>query len=665
MAARFMLLNGATIDNQGTFLLAAPSGILSGGIVTNGNVFRKTGSGTFRVDGFTNTPSGIVDVQAGTLGFDELGLTQAGQFAAAEGTNIEFVARQGQTTFVSDSTIDSAGSVSFWGPVIIAGDYAAASGTSVSGAASSADFVAVLNPDKTVDVGDMLAVDRCTANFHALEISASVVRLRSGTLLSGGLSVSQRFSWYHNYLDNTTTLGGSGTITILPGATMELGTGIKKLDGRSLEISSDATLLWSGFGDTETIDGGEIQSSQRSHDRQPGAFLLAAPSGILSGGDVTNSNVFRKTGSGTFRVDGFTNTPSGSVDVQAGTLGFDELGLTQAGQFAAAEGTNIEFVARQGQTTFVSDSTIDSAGSVSFWGLVIIAGDYAAASGTSVSGAASSADFVAVLNPDKTVDVGDMLAVDRCTANFHALEISASVVRLRSGTLLSGGLSVSQRFSWYHNYLDNTTTLGGSGTITILPGATMELGTGIKKLDGRSLEISSDATLLWSGFGDTETIHGGEIQLLHGATIDNHGAFLLAAPSGILSGGEVTNSNVFRKTGSGEIWIDDSLSNLGLTDVQDGLLHFRGNYTQSAGETRLSGGSISSSSPLDIQGGMLTGSGVIDGGVTNGGTVSPGLSPGLIEVSSGYTQTAGGKLKIEIGGLEADRASISSRCMAS
>ena len=54
---------------------------------------------------------------------------------------------------------------------------------------------------------------------------------------------------------------------------------------------------------------------------------------------------------------------------------------------------------------------------------------------------------------------------------------------------------------------------------------------------------------------------------------------------------------------------------------------------------------------LDIlPGGLLNGNGNIFGNVVNGGTVSPGHSPGQINVTGDYTQTSTGTLTIQLAG---------------
>ena len=73
-------------------------------------------------------------------------------------------------------------------------------------------------------------------------------------------------------------------------------------------------------------------------------------------------------------------------------------------------------------------------------------------------------------------------------------------------------------------------------------------------------------------------------------------------------------------------------------------------YVQSGGETNLDnlfiGGSVT------LQGGVLTGSGVINGSLSNtGGYIMPGDSPGLIQVNGGFTQGANGTLILEVAGV--------------
>ena len=64
-------------------------------------------------------------------------------------------------------------------------------------------------------------------------------------------------------------------------------------------------------------------------------------------------------------------------------------------------------------------------------------------------------------------------------------------------------------------------------------------------------------------------------------------------------------------------------------------------------------GTLSASQLNVLFGGLLSGNGGINGNLVNSGLVSPGNSPGTINVSGNYTQTSTGTLRIEIGGRSA------------
>lgn len=76
-------------------------------------------------------------------------------------------------------------------------------------------------------------------------------------------------------------------------------------------------------------------------------------------------------------------------------------------------------------------------------------------------------------------------------------------------------------------------------------------------------------------------------------------------------------------------------------------------YTQTAGSTTLTSGTLSASGGVDIQGGSLNGTGTVGANVSNAGQVNPGGSAGILNVTGNYTQSASGVLNIEIGGLNA------------
>ena len=112
------------------------------------------------------------------------------------------------------------------------------------------------------------------------------------------------------------------------------------------------------------------------------------------------------------------------------------------------------------------------------------------------------------------------------------------------------------------------------------------------------------------------------------------------------------NAGLLRKSGSGTASISGvSFNNTGMVEVDSGTLSI-GSYTQTAGTTDLNGGGLEFSSPAQILGGQLLGSGTINGSVVNiGGLLSPGRSPGSIILNGDYTEGTAGALLFELGGL--------------
>ncbi len=137
-------------------------------------------------------------------------------------------------------------------------------------------------------------------------------------------------------------------------------------------------------------------------------------------------------------------------------------------------------------------------------------------------------------------------------------------------------------------------------------------------------------------------------------TIRNFGTWVADASGTAqnLGVGTLVNAGTLRKQGANVTAITaGSFTNSGLVEVHDGPLQCS-NALQTAGTMRLAGGSLAFGTPFILQGGVLEGSGAVTGSVNNtGGTVSPGLGPGLLTLTGNYTQGAAGTLNIELGGL--------------
>src|SRR5262249_5084110 len=97
-----------------------------------------------------------------------------------------------------------------------------------------------------------------------------------------------------------------------------------------------------------------------------------------------------------------------------------------------------------------------------------------------------------------------------------------------------------------------------------------------------------------------------------------------------------------------------TFQNAGSVTVGPGsTFHAAGSYTQISGVTTLNDSSLAATGTVDLQGGVLTGSGTIAADVRNAAVLEVGLagSAGYLVVSGNYVQTAAGTLNMEIGGL--------------
>lgn len=122
----------------------------------------------------------------------------------------------------------------------------------------------------------------------------------------------------------------------------------------------------------------------------------------------------------------------------------------------------------------------------------------------------------------------------------------------------------------------------------------------------------------------------------------------------------VTNSG--QLTVEQTVTVDGRLSNSGGVFIAAGKkLTVATDVTQDAGETVLNGATIEAPAGVTLTGGMLKGAGTVDGNLTNGGTVSPGASAGVINVTGDYVQEPAGTIAFEIGGAgsgDRDRLSV-------
>jgi len=192
--------------------------------------------------------------------------------------------------------------------------------------------------------------------------------------------------------------------------------------------------------------------------------------------------------------------------------------------------------------------------------------------------------------------------------------------------------------------------ISGNGTTTVESPALFTIG--VSSSNGFTLDIQTlinNSTANWNSKN---------ITLSNGAEIINNGTFNANATTTMNGGETVTftnHGNFYKNTLATTTTMNVSFSNDGLVQVNAGSLVFPLGMDNDDDTTIvLNGGTLDPGETLNLESGdSLIGSGILSANLVNGGTVSPGTSPGIITVDGDYTQQLDGILEIQLGGTSA------------
>ncbi len=576
------------INNDGAFVSAqlvnSPTGVFNftdeaditlsgsvGGHATffNEGTINKSGAGTTSriLSRLTNT--GTINVISGTLDLAyNNGQSQSGQINIANGATLRFSGGgAGANTLAADSTLTGNGlgskvEITFTGAAFN-GDYMVEGTTLVDLSSNNYGF------------------DMNSSNATTGELLLTGEGSMAGT---GKLTVTRTATWTNS------NLGGSVTLEILAGVTLEIG---------NRTGSSDKRMLASGklynYGIVNMIGNaslGKISVSSSSGDavriQNYGEWNVTDAAGITGGAGFGNSVAFVNGGPGVFTKSGagtevevatrFYNY--GTVNVQSGTLRLGGGGTgsvsSSTGSFVVAEGAVLSFTG--GQHNLEDGAAITGAGTTSIAGGVV------------------------------------------------------------GGT---GVVSISGPITWTGGGFTGAGTIHADGGVVIS-------GTGNRDIAyGRALSLKGNS--IWSGgslrFGNTSGNYFNNYGIFDN-TFD--GSFTIAASGS----GTFINLGVFTKsggTGTTAFSTGEPFSNRGTVNANSGTLAFNGGYGQNAtGRLHLGGGAVSTSGTLSINGGKVTGAGTITGNVSmTAATVAPN---GSLAVTGNLTLTAASTVAVDLGG---------------
>ncbi len=641
-------------DNSPTFFANAGSLILAGETDIQAATFTETSTGS------TVLESGSLEI-AGSASI-------CGSVSAALGTTVTFDGPS--TSFGASSSLTSAGTVVFlYSTTTVGGAY------DVSGVTIAYD-ADVNFTEPITDLGAGLEVVNGTLDITTNQSFRFTDLSVSGIVNGGGgdLTVTGSMTW------NYGAISGFGTLSIPGQATLALGTsttnGTETLSGVTLNNAGATTLssnaAYSGFG--LTLESNAVV------DNEPGAsFTFLTGATISSDGTATafinSGNVIQATPAGapssffgSFIQTDFTQTGTGSIAVSGGSLELDGVS-TLSGSSTAALGSMLAFAGPS--TNLEASSSVTGAGTLLLENSVSIAGAYDV-TGTTVAYSSNGVTFTAPI-----ADLGAYLDIDAASVDITTNQ-SLSLSYLNAGPLSGGGgnLTITGSMYWGGG------TISGFGTVTIAPGATLDLPDGrggTEFLSGVTLDNAGATTFL--GY----SIYSG-LALENGAAFVNEpgATFTILTAGPISSDGTATSfinegalinpataigqtviGPAFTQTSTGTTVVADSeLSLVGtgspvttagnVTVESGGTLTVSTDYDQSAGSTTLEYGDLDGGN-VNITGGSLVGVGTVNGDVWSAGTVIPGGigAAGVLVINGTYTQTASGSLDVDLGGTMA------------
>jgi hypothetical protein len=698
---------GSTFDVKGDFSVA--SGSTAARLDNGGLVIKSAGTGIATLPiAFNN--AGTVQVQSGTLRLAGGG-SHSGAFNAAAGARIELSGGQTIAGAVATSgRVDVTGG-SF--TVLAGGSYANASGNSISGT----DFTQLAGG--AFSSAGWAAFSGTASNQGHLDIQGG---FSANVLANDGLVNNRGGSYMYIYAGATNGASGlldnAGTLDLAfgfnnAGAVSNQGAlSVEGLvnTGTVTNLAAAESVFWGTSSNAGRIDNaGRIASNDTFANAATGTIVntglwdnagtLQSEGGFANSGTVANSGTFfvpvgsSVSGAGLYRQSGGITRVNGTLQAGAGIFIDDGMlkgtgtivGNVVLGPLGQWQPGN-----SPGTMTVVGDVALERADTFAPGGLEIEIADADTYDQLVVSGTLSfAADshvnlvFLAGYLPTD----GDSFGWLRASAVVDQ-GVATGVTGLPAGwsigtTLAGAGASVEITY-------DLATQIATSGNVSVAAGEFAMNGgaswAGIQRLDNAG--SFSNRANGWLGVN-------GDLTNLAGATFSNRGyasADMTVENAGTLrnrAGGEFTSHAYFGNAGlvvnegtftnAGQLvnhW-GGRFDNRGVVDNQGGLIINRGEFVVGPGAAVLGNGRYEQdgwdagvatrvdgrleASEITIQGGTLTGSGVLAGPVTlwSGATVQPGNSAGLLTVE-GSLNADGNLFIIELAGPTSfDRLAVS------
>ena len=617
------------IDNGAQFQVSGGSYTMNAGVQVNG-----TGTGKFNVTAGTATfngtstgSNGKLGIEGGTLSFaSAASFTTSGGFVGLSGTlsGLGTVTFNGASTWSGGGLSTSGGTTHFTGGVVITGNSQTITSRAVTMAGTS-------------------SIGAGTLNFNS-----------AGSLTNNGtFNVSNG-----SFLDFINTAGTASSFTNT-GTIHKSGAGTWTLLSNSSGVAFNNTSPGLVNVDAGIISAAGGGTSDGTFDIDNGAqFQVSGGSYTMNAGVQVNG-----TGTGKFNVTAGTATfngtstgSNGKLGIEGGTLSFaSAASFTTSGGFVGLSGTlsGLGTVTFNGASTWSGGGLSTSGGTTHFTGGVVITGNSQTITSRAVTMAGTSSIGAGTLNFNSAGSLTNNGTFNVSNGSFLDFINTAGTASsfTNTGTIHKSGAGTWTLLSNSNGVIfSNTGTLNlTQGAFTIANAVTQHSGT---TLTGGTWNVSGGGTLTFSTGSNLTTIGSAASVTLDGATSTFNRIPTTASTL-------TTNQGSFTLKNDRDITTASAFSNSGTVSVQDSATLFRigatGNlaYTQTGGMTILAGGAIIDASAFNLDGGTLTGTGIIDSPLTTSGStiIGPGASPGALTINGNANFGSGNTFAVEVGGL--------------
>lgn len=468
------------------------------------------------------------------------------------------------------------------------------------------------------------------------------------------------------------TVAGGGTIHLASGGSIVVGSGNTLTAASTINMSGVNSLITGATG-AETFfgsvtgngtisnlqvlsgnviaSGGTLTIKPNSHGFEVGNFLEVTKGSTLNitGGPFLNfdptTGSLSQVGGGVF--------PGQGIYLQ-GTLKFDNANILQLsdGQSLTLDGAGARIVNQNNQNAL---SNLDSLGMIGHLTLV----NGASLSTVTELGAADH-NSITVMSGSKLSIGGDLgLSTDGGTVAGVLVDHST--------------LSVAGNVSSFGGDTDSTMLVTNRGSLKVhgsysqggaLFGASLTLSTKSAGTIGGDFNNQG-----FAGFGAFTTLSDHSSLNLEGTLNNSGNAQVTLAGGSTLNVGKDFNQTVFSNcnctpapllalSDGSSMNVQGSVSNAGMIQIDDtSKLTVKSGFSQSGGSA-LVDGVLNTKKGADIQGGTLSGTGILNGNLKMAGTMMPGDPTGTFTLNGNYTQTSVGTLAEQVGWLSGSNAML-------